>query len=370
VTPETYLDWNATTPPHPEVLRAMERARLAGWANPASVHGAGRRARALLDDARALIAAKVGRDPRDLIFTSGGTEANNLALAKANVLVTSRLEHPSVTRVAEEHERAGREVRWLAVPESGRLDPESVAHALAGVGAAATVAVAAVNHETGVIQPLAAIAALVRGVGARLHVDAVQAVGRLPPELWQHGDTLSLAAHKVRGPKGIGALAVSPGWTPMPVLRGGAQERGLRPGTLDATLAAGFGAAMQRLAESVERYAALEQERDRLEDALAGAARANGAEAPRAPHVSNLAFDDIGSAELAAALDLEGFCVSSGSACTAGTSEPSQVIEAMHGRERARCSLRVSLGEDTTSAQVSGFIDAVRRVLGRRSSLS
>ena len=364
MTPEIYLDWNATTPPHPAVLAAMEAARAEGWGNPSSVHGAGRRARALVDDARALVAELAGRDPREVIFTGGGTEANNLALSGSGTLVTSRLEHPSVTRVAEEHERGGGDVRWVPVGSNGAVPPEGVEVALSGT-VRATVAVAAVNHETGVIQPLAAIAEVTRRAGARLHVDAVQAAGRLEPALWRYGDTLALAAHKLRGPKGIGALAVAPGWVPRPVLRGGAQERGFRPGTQDAVAAAGFGAAITRLGESVRRYAALRTERDALERALADVALVNGAEAQRAPHVSSLVVTGRRSAELAAALDLEGVRVSSGSACTAGTSEPSAVIEAMHGTERALATLRVSLGEETTAAEVAGFLEALRRVLAR-----
>jgi len=364
VTPEIYLDWNATTPPHPAVLAAMEAARAVAWGNPSSVHGAGRRARALVDDARSAVAELAGRDPRDVIFTGSGTEANNLALAGARLLVTSRLEHPSVTRVAEEHERAGGAVRWLPVNPDGCLTVDAVEEALAGTSGA-TLAVAAVNHETGVIQPLPSIAEVAKRRGARLHVDAVQAVGRIRAELWRHGDSLAIAAHKLRGPKGMGALLVSPGWVPRPVLRGGAQERGLRPGTQDAVAAAGFGAAVARVEESVRCYAAQEAERDGLERALAGIAVVNGAGAPRAPHVSSLAFAGGRSAELAAALDLEGVRVSSGSACSAGTSEPSQVISAMQGAERALATLRVSLGEATTSAEIAGFLQALRRVLAR-----
>jgi cysteine desulfurase len=362
---EVYFDWNATTPPHPDVLAAVAEATRTAWANPASVHRAGQRARALVDDARQAIAELVRRDARDVIFTGGGTEANNLALAGARTLLTSRLEHPSVTRVAEALELAGGNVTWLPVPETGRLDPEAVARALAAAGPGAVVAVGLANHETGVIQPIAEIAEAVRAAGARLHVDAVQAAGRVAPELLEHGDTLALAAHKLRGPKGIGALALRAGQVPQPVLRGGSQERGLRPGTVDAAAAAGFGSAARRALHGHERYAPLAAQRDAIEAALAPSALVNGAAVTRAPHVSSLAFAGVRGDELAAALDLEGIRVSSGSACTAGTSEPSQVIEAMLGRERARCTFRVSLGEDSTEAEVKAFLAAIARVLPR-----
>lgn len=365
MTGEIYLDWNATTPLHPLVARAMDAARELGWANPSSVHGAGRRARAILDDARAAVGACLGRDARDVIFTGSGTEANNLALSGPGALVTSRLEHPSVTRVAEAREATGGIVRWLPVSADGRVRADDVEAALATCRGPTTVAVAAVNHETGVLQPLAEIAAVVRRASARLHVDAVQAAGRVPAELWRFGDSVAVTAHKLRGPKGIGALGLAPGWVPAPVLRGGAQERGLRPGTQDAVAAAGFRAALERLDESAAAYVHLGAERDRLERELADRAAVNGQEAPRAPHCSSLVFPQFRSDELAAALDLEGVRVSSGSACSAGTSEPSPVITAMHGAARALATLRVSLGETTTAAEVSGFLAALRRVLGR-----
>lgn len=367
---EIYLDWNATAPPHPLVLEAMHGARASAWANPASVHGAGRRARAALDDARAVVADLLGRDPRDVLFTSGGTEANNLALAGAACIVTSRLEHPSVTRVAEARAAAGGDVRWLPVGELGRVEPDAVERTLAGAPPGTTVAVGAVNHETGVMQPLATISEVVRRAGARLHVDAVQAAGRVPGEAWRFGDTVAVAAHKLRGPKGIGVLGVRPGLVPSPVLLGGSQERGLRPGTVDAVAAAGFAAAARRSDESVAQYAALAALRDHIERTLGGVALVNGAGMPRAPHVTSLVFARRRGDELAAALDLEGVRTSSGSACTAGTSEPSAVITAMHGAERALATLRVSLGEDTTAGEVTEFLRVLAAILARPSDAS
>jgi cysteine desulfurase len=362
---EIYLDWNATTPPHPAVLDAMAAARREAWGNPASVHGAGRRARAVLDDARALLAELLGRDARDVLFTGGGTEANNLALAGARALVTSRLEHPSVTRVAEAKERAGAWVRWLPVFADGRVDAAAIGQALHDAPRPAVVAVSAVNHETGVLQPLHEVSAAAHAAGARLHVDAVQGLGRLPAELWRTGDTIAVAAHKLRGPKGIGALGLSPGVVPAPVLLGGSQERGLRPGTLDAVAAAGFAAAAARAGDSERRYAELSALRDSIEAALGAQAQVNGAGVTRAPHVTSLVFAGRRGDELAAALDLEGVRTSSGSACTAGTSEPSAVITAMHGAERALATLRVSLGEETTAGEVDEFVRVLLTILGR-----
>jgi cysteine desulfurase len=342
----------------------MAAARNAGWANPASVHEPGRRARALVEDARAAVARLAGRDARDIVFTSGGTEANNLALAGARAIVTSRLEHPSIVRVAEAAEAAGVLVRWVAVDERGFLEPERVAEALAGLEPGAVVALSAVNHETGVIAPLREIQALAVRAQARLHVDAVQGAGRLPPAVWQWGTTLSIAAHKLRGPKGVGAIVSEPGFAPAPVLRGGSQERGLRPGTVDAVALAGFGAAAEHALEGPERYVGLAPLRDHIEVVLASRGRVNGA-GPRAPHVTNLSFPGVRGDELAAALDLEGIHVSSGSACSAGTEEPSPVIRAMVGLERAQSAIRVSLGEDTTKGDVERLLAVLPLLLDR-----
>lgn len=362
---EAYFDWNATTPLHPSVVRAMAEAAPVAWANPASVHAAGRRARAVLEDAREAVASLVGRDPRDVCFTSGGTEANNLALSAATALATSRLEHPSVVRLAERLEARGVPVAWIHVAEHGRIEPDAAEAALAVLPRGATLAVSAVNHETGVIHPLAELAAVAALGGARLHVDAVQAVGRLAPELYRFGDSLSIASHKIRGPKGIGALAFRPGGAPPPLLVGGAQERGLRPGTVDAVAAAGFGQAALLARGGPERYAGLAVLRDRVEAALGDRVTRNGASVPRAPHVSNFSVPDRRGDELVAALDLEGLRVSSGSACSAGTSEPSPVIEAMAGKARALGAIRVSLGEETSTEQVERLIRALLRLVAR-----
>ncbi len=379
----TYLDWNATTPPLPAVLDAMRRAAEESWANPSSIHAHGRASRAVIEDARASIGELAGVDPRDVVFTSGGTEANNLALRSlarpGSVIVTSRIEHPSITRVAEALEREGKvaKVRWLRVKGDGVLDLEDFDRVLDEEGeAVSVVTVQAVNHETGVLEPVREmidrVRAHPRASAARVHVDAVQAWGKIEvPGGW---DTASIGPHKMRGPKGIGALATKQGVRIDPVLVGGSQEKGIRPGTVDASLAAGFGVAATIARRSPERWAALAALRDELEGALLaldetiarrGRARRAGDATRRAPHVSNLIWPGWIGAELVAALDLEGVSVSSGAACSAGTVEPSPVLLAMIGPEDATRGVRVSIGDLTTRDDVARAIAAYRAVLPR-----
>jgi cysteine desulfurase len=345
----------------------MHEVAQSNWGNPASVHGAGRRARAVLEETREAIAAQVQVHPRDVLLTGGGTEANNLALHQCTGLVTSRLEHPSVVRVAEALTARGVPVCWLTVPASGCLEPHSVARALRDLPPNSAAAVAAVNHETGVIQPIREIAEAVHGAAGWLHVDAVQALGKTDPEPLLAADSVALAAHKIRGPKGIGALAWRGTRAPKPLLLGGSQERGLRPGTQDAALAAGFRVALSWAERWAARQPALTQLRDRLEAELARLGGEVNGQGPRVAHVSNLSFSGWRGAELAAALDLEGLRVSSGSACSAGTSEPSAVVAAMLGPERAAGSVRFSLGELTREEQVARAIAVVSRVVTARS---
>lgn len=376
-----YLDWNATTPPHARVLAAMVEAAGIAWANPSSVHGAGRAAKAVVEQAREAVGDLLGICARDVVFTSGGTEANNLALLRpffnpngqaSGALVTSRLEHPSVTAFAESLEARGVTVLWLPVPSSGCIDPLEIGRALREAPKGARlVALQAVNHETGVIQPVEEAIRVAHELGAEIHVDAVQAVGKLPIDALALADTVAIAAHKFRGPKGIGALAGRPGLAIKPVLRGGSQERGLRPGTVDPIATAGLGAAAQLAVTGSDRYRWIAKLRDELESSLGalgerlGCPPSRNGDGPRAPHVLNLSWPGWSGDELAAALDLEGVYVSSGSACAAGTSEPSPVITAMFGRSRAQGALRISLGEDTTRDEVLAAISAFERVLSR-----
>jgi cysteine desulfurase len=362
--PPLYWDWNATTPPHSDVVEAMRGAYSETWGNPSSPHQAGRAARARIEEVREQIGSLLELSPRDVIFVASGTEANNLALASAHALVVSRIDHSSIVRVAEAAEARGRAVHWLPVPNTGRLAVASVAGALEDLPAelreGAVVVLTAANHETGVIQEVAEIAAVVRAAGARLHVDAAQAIGKLPPSSWLGAHSYTIAAHKLRGPQGIAALAWH-GPPPVPVVLGGSQERGLRPGTLSAPLVVGFGAALRRV--EPRRYELLAPLRDELERQLAPYAVSNGAGVPRLPHVSNLSFAGWSGERLVAALDVRGLCVSTGSACRVGTTEPSAAVQAMGGAERARSALRISLGEDTSQAELERGIQLFFSVL-------
>jgi cysteine desulfurase len=367
-----YLDWNATTPPLPAVVEAMSAAAREAWGNPSSVHTFGRAARARVEEAREAVGKLALCDARDVVLTGGGTEANNLAVRSAfarasGVLVTSRLEHPSVARVAEALEREGRaRVRWVRVRGEGTLDLEDLERALAE-GEVRLVTVQAVNAETGVVQPVREVVALARRAGALVHVDAVQAFGR-SADVCEEADTRSLAAHKMRGPKSIGALVIRPGLVIEPVLLGGSQEKGIRPGTVDPVAAAGLAAAARHALTSPARWSAVAPLRNALEAGLLGLstkARVNGAGAPRTPHVASVAFPGWSSPELVAALDLEGVAASGGSACSAGTAEPSSVLAAMGDEAAATCSVRFSLGEETTREDVDAALAAAKAVLSR-----
>ncbi|HEY5958260.1 MAG TPA: cysteine desulfurase family protein [Polyangiaceae bacterium] len=361
-----YLDWNATTPVHPAVQQQMLDAQTQLFGNPSSVHWFGRAAREGIESARASLAKAFAAHQRDVLFVSGGTEANNLALLDAKGLITSELEHPSVTRVAHELERRGKPVRWLPAMPTGLIDVDALAQAVEGMPSNSVVAVQAVNHETGVIQPLAVVADLAHRAGCYLHVDAVQAFGKLETEQFLHGDSFAIAAHKIRGPKGIGALIWRCGRSaPQPLLFGGSQQRGLRPGTPDPVSVIGFARAVELAASQVAARADIGKLRDRLELELGDVTRPNIEGAARLSHVASLYVPGWAGDELVAALDVEGLCVSSGSACSAGTAEPSPVIAAMHGADRARGTLRFSLGELTTDAEVTRACEITRRVVMR-----
>ena len=358
-----YLDYNATAPIKPEVVTAVsETMMLAG--NPSSVHGFGRDVRKRIEDAREQIAALIGCSPPELVFTAGGTEANNTALSGAGrrVLIVSAIEHPAVLRTAE---AVAEEHIVLPVDGEGLLDMASLDKALAAHGPEALVSVMLANNETGVIQPVAEIAARATAAGALVHCDAVQAPGRIPVSFAGLGvDMMSIAAHKFAGPKGIGALVVRSGLEIAPLIHGGGQERGLRGGTENAAGIVGFGTAAQLAQGDLARAGEIAALRDRLE------ARLRETEpdvvifsegASRLPNTSCLTMPGVQSETQVMGLDLAGVAVSAGSACSSGKVEPSHVLRALGAADAVGgCAIRVSMGWATTEEETERFLGTWR----------
>ena len=372
--PQLYLDHNATTPIDPRVVETMQACYAAEHANPASLHQSGQRARSALEAARDGLARLLGADISGIhsdrvIFTSGGTEANNLALLgwaggeKGRVLVSS-IEHPSVLGAAEELARRGFDVRRLRVSSPGVVDVNHLVELL--TPETRLVSVMLGNHETGVLQPVAEIAAICRERGVPLHTDAVQVVGKLAVHFRDMGVTaMSLAAHKFHGPVGVGALVLRHGAAIDPQLFGGFQQAGLRPGTEPLVLAVGMHRALELWHdEAEERRLRLTQLRDDFEAAIIAelpTAVVNGRDSPRLPHTSNISFIGLERQSLFMALDLAGVACATGSACASGSSEPSPVLTAM-GLDNARLTsaIRFSFGARTTVVDVA---EAVRKIV-------
>jgi cysteine desulfurase len=351
----TYLDYNATAPLRPAVVEAVAEV-LGRVGNPSSVHHAGRAARRALEQARAGVAALVGAVPEAVVFTSGGTEANNQAVGRADGrLIISAIEHDSVLAAAPEAER-------LPVGGDGRVELGPLEERLAA-RRPALVSVMLANNETGVIQPVAEIAALARRYGARVHCDAVQAAGKLAIDMRALGvDLMSLSAHKLGGPQGVGALVLGEDVTPAALLRGGGQERRLRPGTENLPGIVGFGRAVElALADQgfAPRVAAL---RDRLEAeilALAPTAPIYGRDAPRLPNTSCLGMPGVSNQTQLMAFDLAGIAVSTGSACSSGKVGPSHVLAAMGVPATVAASaIRISLGWASSEEDVDRLVAA------------
>ena len=358
-----YLDYNATAPIKPAVVEAMTEA-LHATGNPSSVHGFGRGVRKRIEDAREQIAGLVDCAPAELVFTAGGTEANNQALQGAGrrVIIVSAIEHPAVLRTAE---ACAEELVVLPVDGDGVLAMEALDEALAAHGPEALVSVMLANNETGVIQPIAEISARARGAGALVHCDAVQAPGRIPLSFAALGvDMMSLAAHKFAGPKGIGALVVRAGPAIAPLIHGGGQERGRRGGTENAAGIVGFGVAAELAQDDLERAAEIAALRDRLEARLREtepAMRVFSEAAERLPNTSCVTMPGVQSETQVMGLDLAGAAVSAGSACSSGKVEPSHVLRALGAPDEiSGCAIRVSLGWATTAQEVDRFLSAWR----------
>ncbi|MBI2383250.1 MAG: cysteine desulfurase [Gammaproteobacteria bacterium] len=368
-----YLDHNATTRADARVVEAMLPFLSGPYANPSSQHRYGRAARDAVETARAQVAALAGADPGQAIFTSGGTEANNLAVKGIAArhprerLLYSAVEHPCVLEPMKALAAHGHAVEAVAVDGQGRVDLAAFEAQLAR-GRVALVSCMIANNETGVIQDLARIAALAHAAGAVVHADAVQAAGKIPLSFPESGAQLmSLSSHKIYGPKGVGALVADRALDLEPLLHGGGQERGLRGGTENVAGIVGFGAAAELARLELEaRTAHVLRLRERLEAALRRipGIRVFGAGAPRLPNTVQFAVPPVHSATLLGLLDKKGYAVSSGSACASGTDEPSHVLLAMGVAEDiALCAIRVSLGKDNTEAEADGFAGCLRELL-------
>jgi cysteine desulfurase len=361
---DVYLDYNATAPLRPEVATAMTSAMgLCG--NASSVHRFGRLARRAVEDTREAIAAAVDASAAEVVFTSGGTEANNQALRGTDRPVfISAVEHDSV--------RAARDdATVIRVDRDGLVDLQHLEELLTTAEAPALVSVMLANNETGVVQPVGEVVALARRFGALVHCDAVQALGKIPLSFAALGlDMMSVSAHKLGGPQGIGALVVRDAIDLTPLLRGGGQERSRRAGTENVAGISGFGAAAKLAEQAVANAPALERLRDEIEDRVRAAASdavIYGTAAPRLPNTSCIGLPGVSNEVQVMALDLAGVAVSAGSACSSGKLTPSHVLQAMGADDDAAASaIRVSIGWQTTAADGDRFVEAWTALASRR----
>jgi cysteine desulfurase len=371
-----YFDNNATTRVAPEVLHAMLPFLKDSWGNPSSAYSFGRELVEVIDRARISIAELLNAEPRELIFTSCGTESNNAAIHSALVtnrnkchIVTTTVEHSANIKFCNFLQKQGFEVTLLPVDSQGILDLSAVEAAIRPD--TAVVSIMRANNETGMIFPVGEIAAICHGKGVLFHTDAVQSPGKVPLDVKELGvDMLSLSAHKLHAPKGIGLLYVKRQTKFQPYVIGGGQERGRRGGTENVPYIAGFGRAaelaMANLDDQNTRVRAL---RDRLEDGLLSRipdVAINGAKEPRLPNTTNIAFDGVEAEGILMLLDQAGICASSGSACTTGSLDPSHVLTAMgFSAARARSSIRFSLGIYNTTAEVEAVLEALPPIIER-----
>jgi len=375
-----YLDYAATTPVRAEVREAMAPYLSEAFGNPSSIHRWGREAREALEAAREELASALGASATEVTFVRGGTESDNMALlgwceARAAegvqpTLAISAIEHHAVLEPAERMAAAGHANLFrIGVAADGSMDLDALAGALAD--GPALVSVMWVNNESGMVLPVAELAGIVAEAGGTLHSDAAQALGKVPVSVADVPvDLLSGTGHKIYGPKGTGFLFVRAGTLVAPLLHGGGQERGLRPGTQDVAGAVGLATAVRlAVAEREAEADRLCMLRRSLETALLGALdglRVNSGSAPRAPHVASIGIRDVedGSA-LVMALDLEGIAVSGGSACTSGSTRASHVMQALYGHDDAFATVRFSLGRETTDAHIRRAVEATVKVVGR-----
>ncbi len=370
-----YLDHAATTPVSKAVLEAMLPFFTESFGNASSVYGTGREARKAVETARRQVAAAIGAEPRDILFTGGGSESDNLAVKgtafalqeKGKHIITTAVEHPAVLNTCKWLEKQGFEVTYLRPDTEGRIRPEDVLEAIRED--TILISVMAANNEIGTLEPVEKIGKIAREKGIAFHIDAVQAVGAVPVDVntW-NADLLSLSAHKFNGPKGIGALYVRRGTRLDSLIHGGEQERGLRAGTENVPAIVGLGKAIEDavsgLEQNTERTKAL---RDRLTEGILSAvpgAKLNGPREGRLPNNCSVSFDRIDGEALLLRLDLAGIAGSSGSACTAGSQEISHVLKTIGlTEEQAKGSLRLTVGPENTEEEIDEAIRAVKEIV-------
>ena len=375
-----YLDYAATTPVRKEVREAMARVEMDRFGNPSSVHRWGREARAALEEARARLARLIGASPVEIVFTRGGTEADNLAIlgrarsCRHQSVVCSAIEHRAVLSSARAAEAEGHPLHILPVNADGVVEVEALDAFLDPKPA--VVSVMWVNNEVGTVQPIPELAARCRAAGVVFHTDAIQAFGKFPIRVDEVPvDLLSISAHKIGGPKGVGLLYVRRGTELSPIIYGGSHEHGMRAGTEDVAGAVGFALAaelwVRDLAEQSQRIGQL---RDRLETGLRERIPdlvVNGAGAPRAPNILSISLPGVSTETLVVTLDLEGFAVSSGSACSSGAVTPSHVLTEMGvPDEVAGPTVRFSLGRETTSEEIDRVVAKLPPVVERMRALA
>ena len=377
-----YFDHNATTPVDPAVADAVDGAVRRCFGNASSVHTFGQTAKAALDEGRSAVADLVGGQPSEIVFTSGGTEADNLAIRGAaeaalpagrRHLIASAIEHEAVLNTLKALSKRDWTTTLLSVDADGVVDPADLEAAI--TPGTAVVSVMHANNEIGTIQPLAEIARIAHGHGALFHTDAVQSAGKRHIDVSELGvDLLSISAHKFNGPKGVGALWVRRGARVVAGMTGGRQERNRRAGTENVPAIVGLGVAarlaVRKLDDETVRVAAL---RDRLEAGIVGqvSGTAVNGRSERVPNTTNISFDGVEAEALLIALDLEGVAVSTGSACSSGTLEPSHVLRAMgFPAHRAQNSIRFSLGLGNTDAEVTRALDILPPVVSKLRKLT
>jgi cysteine desulfurase len=378
-----YLDHNATTPLLPEVIDRMTGTLREEFGNPSSVHHFGQQAKAAIDEARTEVATLLSADPSEVLFTSGGTESDNIAIRGAaealeatgrRHLIASSIEHEAVLNTLKALAKRGWRTTLLPVDQTGIVAPDALRAALADD--TALVSVMHANNEIGTIQPIAELARVAHDRGALFHTDAVQSAAKLPVSVRSLGvDMLSISAHKFYGPKGVGALWIRRGLRVLPLLTGGRQERSRRAGTENVAGIVGMGVAARiargKMADEGTRLSSL---RDRLEAEILAAVpgtAVNGAREPRVPNTTNVSFDRVEAESLLIALDLEGIAVSTGSACSSGTLEPSHVLKAMgFNAHRAQNSIRFSLGASSTDAEIDRVIAVLPKMVEKLRSLT